>query len=230
MFVQWHRPAVIQGGPPEHPADDLEVLFKALFVGEVFVRVFVGVVAAHAQAAAGAVVEVFDAEHAVVFDGVDFTVGDLAAASVDGEGGALLDDVGHAVVDHVGAYRAVGVYVEGFEGVQGDADALGRGERGVEGDLHVDFFRETDGAREVLAAFFAGGDAFPWVRAFQQEVGRWVFEAFAGAQPTAGDAEQFCDLVESAHGHAALEPVVHVLRRDTTVLGEVGGGKMNFPQ
>lgn len=60
-----------------------------------------------------------------MFDGVDFAVDDLGAAFVYGEGGALLDDVDHAVVDHVGAQRAVGVYVEGFEGVQGDADAFG---------------------------------------------------------------------------------------------------------
>lgn len=124
VFVQRHRSAVVEGGPPEHPAHDLKVLFEALLVGEVFVGMFAGVVAAHAQAAAGAVVEVFDAQHAVVFDGVDFAVGDLAAAAVDGEGGALLDDVDHAVVDHVGAYGAVGVYVEGFQSVQGDADAF----------------------------------------------------------------------------------------------------------
>ena len=100
----------------------------------------------------------------------------------------------------------------------------------MEVDLHVDFFRETGGACEVLAASFAGGgQSFSGVRAFQQEVGRWVVGAFAGAQPTAGDAQQFCDLVESTHGDAALEPVVHVLRRDAAVLGEVGSGKMNFP-
>lgn len=86
---------------------------------------FTGIVAAHAQPTSRAVVEVFDAEHSVVFDRVDFTVDDLGAAFVDGEGGALLDDVDHAVVDHVGAQRAVGVDVEGFEGVQGDADAFG---------------------------------------------------------------------------------------------------------
>ena len=99
----------------------------------------------------------------------------------------------------------------------------------MEGDLHVDGFRRTDGAGEVFAAFFAGGQCFPCIVTFQQEVGRWVFRAYAGVQPTAGDAQQFCDFVESAHGDAAFEPVVHVLRRDTAVLGEVGGGKMNFP-
>ena len=126
VFIQGHRwAAVVEGGPPEYPADDLEALLEAFLVVEVFVRVFAGVVAAHAQAAARAVVEVFDAQHAVVFDGVDFAVDDLGAASVDGEGGALLDDVDHAVVDHVGAYRAVGVDVEGFQIVQGDADAFG---------------------------------------------------------------------------------------------------------
>ena len=101
----------------------------------------------------------------------------------------------------------------------------------MEVDLHVDFFWETGGACEVFAASFAdGGQSFSGGRAFQQEVGRWVFGAFAGAQPTAGDAEKFCKLVESAHGYTAFEPVVHVLRRDTTVFGEVGCGKMNFLQ
>ena len=126
VFIQGDRwAAVVEGGPPEYPAHYLEVLLEAFVVGEVFVRVFAGVVAAHAQTAARAVVEVFDAQHAAVFDGVDFAVDDLGAAFVDGEGGALLDDVDHAVVDHVGAQRAVGVDVEGFEGVQGDADAFG---------------------------------------------------------------------------------------------------------
>lgn len=112
VFIQRHGwAAVVEGGPPEHPADDLEVLFEALIEGQVFVGVFAGVVAAHAQAAAGAVVEVFDAQHVVVFDGVDFAVDDLGAAAVDGERGALLDDVDHAVIDHVGAEGAVGVYV-----------------------------------------------------------------------------------------------------------------------
>lgn len=53
-----------------------------------------------------------------MFDRVDFAIDDLGAAFVDGEGGALLDDVDHAVVDHVGAQRAVGVDVEGLQGLQ----------------------------------------------------------------------------------------------------------------
>ncbi len=97
-------------------------------------------------------------------------------------------------------------------------------------NLHVDFFRRAGGACEVFAAAFAGGgQSFSGAGAFQLEVGRWVFGAFASAQPTTGNAQQFCDLVESAHGDAALEPVVHMLRRDAAVLGEIGGGKMNFP-
>lgn len=51
----------------------------------------------------------------------------------------------------------------------------------MEGDLHVDFFREAGGAGEVLAAVFAGRQSFGGTGAFQQEVGRWVFKTFAGA-------------------------------------------------
>lgn len=62
MFVQRDRwAAVVEGGPPEYPAQDVYVLLEALVVGQEFVGVFAVVVAAHAQAAAGAVVEVFDA-------------------------------------------------------------------------------------------------------------------------------------------------------------------------
>lgn len=88
---------------------------------------FTGVVAAHPQPTARSVVEVFDAQHPVVLYRINFAVDDLRAASVDGEGGALLDDVDHAVVDHVGAQGTVGVHVKGLEGVQGDADAFDRG-------------------------------------------------------------------------------------------------------
>ena len=85
---------------------------------------FTGIVATHPQPTARSVVEVFDAQHAVVFYGIDLAVDDLGAASVDGEGGALLDDVDHAVVDHVGAQGAVGFDGEGLQDVQGDADAF----------------------------------------------------------------------------------------------------------
>jgi hypothetical protein len=94
-----------------------------------------------------------------------------------------LDDVGHAVADHVGADGAVGVDVEGFEGVQEmrmhSMEVKWSGE-----DLHVEFFRGQAGP-VGYAGVFAGRESFPGVRAFQQEVGRWVFGAFASAQPTA---------------------------------------------
>lgn len=115
------RAAVVEGGPPEDPAQDVYVLLEALIVSQEFVGMFVAVVAADAQAAAGAVVEVFDAQHAVVFEGVDFAVDDLRAATVDGQDGAVLDDVGHAVADHVGPQGTFGGDVELFQGVQGEA-------------------------------------------------------------------------------------------------------------
>lgn len=74
--------AVVEGGPPEDPAEDVDVLFVDLFGGEDFVRVFGGVVAAQAQGAAGEAVEVFHAQHAVVFEGVHFAVDDVGAAAV----------------------------------------------------------------------------------------------------------------------------------------------------
>ena len=72
------------GRPPEHPAEDADA--GGLFGGEVFVRVFVGVLAANAQAAARGAVEVFDAEHAVVVEGVNLAVFDVGGAAVDAEG------------------------------------------------------------------------------------------------------------------------------------------------
>lgn len=115
------RAAFVEGGPPEHPAQDVDVLLEALVVGQEFVGVFVAVVAADAQAAAGSVVEVFDAQHAVVFEGVDLAVDDLRAAAVDGQDGAVLDDVDHAVANHIGSQGAVGGDVELFQGMQGQA-------------------------------------------------------------------------------------------------------------
>lgn len=50
----------------------------------------------------------------------------------------------------------------------------------MEGDLHVDLFRAAVGAAEVMAAVFTGGSAVSVVGAFQLEVGRRVFRAFAG--------------------------------------------------
>ena len=75
----------------------------------------------------------------------------------------------------------------------------------MEGNLHIEWFRRAGWACEVLSASFSGAEqSFPGVWAFQQEVGRWVFGAFAGAQPTAGDAEKFCKLVESPMGTPRL--------------------------
>lgn len=159
----------------EYPADDLEALFEALLMVEVFVRVFTGVVAAHAQAAARTVVEVFDAQHAVVFDGVDFTVDDLGAASVDGEGGAFVDDVDHAVVDHVGAYRAVGVDAQGFQAVQETRMRSVEVKVGWRGISTSVFSGRQAGPVRYLPVSSPGG-CNPCDGAYQQVVGRRVLK------------------------------------------------------
>ena len=108
-----------------------------------FVRVFGAVVAAQAQGVAGHAVQVFDAQHAVVFDGVDFAVDHLGQAAVDADDGAIFDALGHAVADHV---CADGVGVADFQLVEvgaGRADGL----FGVEDDVS---FASTVGDRRFL--------------------------------------------------------------------------------
>ena len=54
--------------------------------------------------------------------------------------------------------------------------------------------------------------------------GSWMFGAFTRAQPTAVNAQQFGDFVQSGHGYTTLEPVVDVLRRNAAIGGEVRSG------
>ncbi|MNJ66841.1 hypothetical protein D3C77_629560 [compost metagenome] len=49
-----------------------------------------------------------------------------------------------------------------------------------------------------------------------------MFGAFAGSQPFAAHAQQLGDFIETGQGHAALEPVVDVLRRDFALRSKIG--------
>ena len=204
---------LVEGGPPEHPAQYPDVLRFDLFGAEDFVRVGGAVVAAQAQAVAGDSVEVFDAQHAVVFEGVDLAVDDLGEAAVDGEDGAVFDAFGHAVADHGGADGVVGVYFQGFEVAAGQADGLvgNFGDVGfaaarcdgrfcVEGQFDVLGFRHAVDALD-FGGFIGGAGA-------EAQRGLW---AFAVGEPLRADGQQPGDTVDTTRRDAAVEPVVHVL-------------------
>ncbi|MNJ73000.1 hypothetical protein D3C77_697280 [compost metagenome] len=57
-----------------------------------------------------------------------------------------------------------------------------------------------------------------------------VLGALAGAQPARAYAQQLGNLVQTRHGHAALEPVVHMLRRHPALGGKVGSGQVALAQ
>ncbi|MNP62871.1 hypothetical protein D3C76_1582030 [compost metagenome] len=61
-------------------------MYFNLFCAEDFVGIATAVVAAQTQGAAWEAVQVFDAQHAVMFQGVDLAVDDLGQAAVDGQG------------------------------------------------------------------------------------------------------------------------------------------------
>ena len=163
---------------------------------EDFVRVFGAVVAAQAQAVAGHAVQVFDAQHAVVFDGVDLAVNHLGQTAVDGDDGAVFDAVGHAVADHV---RADGVRVADVQVVEvrtQQADGLVRvlddvgfagtvGERGFLEEGQVDVIGVDD---RVDAADGVGIEGVTVAGGRRQA--RRLLGAFAGFEPFAVDGQQ----------------------------------------
>ena len=210
----------------------MDVLRVDLVCAEDFVGVGGAVVAAQAQSVAGDSVEVFDAEHAVVFEGVDLAVDDLGQAAVDGEGGAVFDAFGHAVADHGGADGVVGVDFEGFEvaagqadGLVGDFDDVGFGFAGGDGDFLIERqFHVRGFGHAVDAVVFgrligsAGAEA------------QWGLWAFAAGEPLRADGQQAGDGVDAPGRDATVEPVVHVLGFYAVQLREVGGSDVRFSE
>ena len=169
--------------------------------------------AAQAQSVAGDAVQVFDAEHAVVFEGVDLAVDDVGQAAVDGEGGAVFDAFGHAVADHGEADGVAGVYFQGFEvaagqadGLVGDFDDVGFGFAGGDGDFLIERQFDVRGFQHAVDAIVfgrlvggAGAEA------------QWGLRAFAVGEPLRADGQQAGDGVDAPWWDATVEPVVHVL-------------------
>lgn len=64
------------------------------------------------------------------------------------------------------------------------------------------------------------------------QAGEWVgvLGAFAGAQPSAADAEQVGNFVQAGEGYATFEPVVDVLRGHLALCGKVGRGQVALVQ
>lgn len=168
-----------------------------------------------------------------MFEGVDFAVDDLGQFAVDAEDRAVLDLVGHAVADHGDAHAVFRVDAHVLQDLQGQADFLsgGFGEDGLADAVGgFRFHEDLDfhvAARHVsgLMNDDAGIAASVFIGAFVRVLG-----AFAGAQPAGVDGQQFSHLVNPRHGHAALEPVIDVLRRDFAVGGKISRCEMALPK
>ena len=163
---QWA--AFVQGRPPEHPTQDPDVLRLKLFGAEDFVWVVGAVVAAQAHGAVGLAVQVANAQDAVAFDRVDFTVDDLCEAAVNGEDGAVLDEFFHAVADHVYANGLCRINVQEFEVMSGQAYALagyfhdtGLLGVGVGGDFFIKRNFNVRCLNEVVVSFLKEGLKYP---------------------------------------------------------------------
>lgn len=221
---------VIERRPPEDPPQNLNVLRLHLFGAEDLVRVLGAIVAAQAQTAARQAIQVFHPEHAVVFEGVHFPVDDLHAAAINADQRTVLNLVRHAVADHRHANRVVQLHVHGFKHASGQAHfvVMDFADGGPAGalrlqfgvDRHFQFFAHASLGPGWLAVWRLGNEA----------VLSGVLWALAAAQPTRVDAQQFSDFFNARHGDAALEPVVHVLRRNFSVGGKVRCGEMALSQ
>ena len=181
---------MVKCGPPEYPAQNPYLLCLHFSCVEKFVRVFQPVLAAQAQAVVGQAVDVSDAQHAVLFEGVDFTVDDLGQAAVDGDGGAALNSLGHAIANHGRTNGLLGADVHGLQ------DRIAQSHPAVRNGRHTGF------ARALRAQHFVvEGDVDVEGLGCRSVVFRRlrcrivlavrnvrVLDAFARAQPAAVDA------------------------------------------
>ena len=102
-----------------------------MFGTEDFVRVFLAVVATQTQTVFGLAVDVFDAQHAVLFQGINFAVHDVSQAAINSNRRAALDLVRHAMANHRHANGVLG------------ADVCGMQDRAVEANPLAGNFNDT---------------------------------------------------------------------------------------
>lgn len=216
--------------PPEHPAEDFQVLAAGLadavaFAGESFV-----VVAVQAQGAIAAFAQAVDAQLAVVQHGVDLAFNHAGQAAVDGQRGAVGDQRHHVVVGHAQAQGMRRVDAEAVERQARQAqvtafDRLGlAGANPVKRQLFV--VVAVGGEREVVGVCGFRRHA----RAGGARQRAAMLGAFSGPQPFAAHAQQLGDLVEPGLGHATMKPVVHMLRGHPALGGEVRSGQVALAQ
>lgn len=225
------RPFVAKLGPPEHPAQHFQLLAARLADAVVLAGKPFAVVAVQAQGAVVALAQAVDAQLAVVQDGIQLAVHDAGQAAVDGQRRAVGNQRGHVVVGHAQGDGLGRIDAEAVEGVAWQAQAATvecfelATAQGAEGDLDIVLATGEQGAVVWRFASARGAVAAidPWQR-------RAVLGAFARAQPLAAHAQQFGDFVEAGLGHAAMEPVVHVLRRHLALRREVRGAQVALAQ
>ena len=82
--------------------------------------------ATQTQTVFGLAVDVFDPQHAVLFQGVNFAVHDVGQAAVDSNRRAALNLVRHAVADHGHANGVLGADVCGMQDRAVEANAVVR--------------------------------------------------------------------------------------------------------
>lgn len=223
------RPPFVQGRPPEHPTQHPDVLLFDLCGPEDFIRVLGAVVAAQSQGVARQSVQVLDAQHAVMFDGVDLAIDYLGQATVNRQGRTVFNFLSHTVTAHE---DTDGVGVVDFQGVKvaaGQADGLLRvfydvGLVGARGDDSFFVQRQFDVDRLDDRVDTADGLGIEGVAGFvEQAQVLGVFRAFAGFQPVAADGEFSGDFFHAMGGHTAGVPVMYILRSRIQEFGKSGG-------
>lgn len=209
----------------EHPAENFQPLCLALGGGVAFDRVVAPIMAVQVQRAVLAEAEVVHPEHAVVQQGIGFALDHLGHAQVDGQDGLERNQRGHVAGGHGQAYGVTGLHTQPFQGFCGQAQMFADHGRQQAVVHFVKGHFPRPAALRRQRRVWVGGRR-PW-RAVAQDRAV-VFGAFAGAQPAAMHAEQVGHFVQPGQGHAALEPVVDVLRGDAALGGEIGRGEATF--
>lgn len=193
---------------------------------EDFVRVFDPVVAAHANCVAGHSVQVFDPQHAVMFDRVDFAIDDVLEPAVYAQEGTVFNSFAHAVADHAGTdgigmsdFQGVEVTAgqsDGLAGVFDDVGFIGARCGGgflVEGQFDVKGLDDGVNAADGLGIERMAG-------LVEQAQVSGVFRAFARFQPFTVYGEFSGHFFHAVRRHATGVPVVDFLRDCVQKLGK----------
>lgn len=211
--------------PVEHPAKHFQALRLALRRGIALNRIVAPVMAVQVQRAMLAEAEGIHPQRAVVQQGVGFALEHLGHAHVDHQHRLLRDQRQHVAVGHRHADCIVGPNPQPLQRFcrQAQVFAGDWAEQAVMQFVvrHLDqpaMVHQQRGRRRRVQLSRPG--------VAQDRAG--VLGPFARVQPAAMHTEQVCHFVQPCQGHAALDPIVDVLRCDAALGSEIGRGKAAF--